>query len=80
MNQGLEYEHRPCSEVEMNVHVIILSKGGSIQETLWDAMDRWDTKTHSSEHPLKGDTPTWQETHGYHRILLDGRDTSGTWH
>ena len=43
------------SEIEINVLVIMLSEGWSIQEISWDATKRWDTKSHSSEHPHKGE-------------------------
>ena len=52
---GLKYEHMLPSEIEINPEIITLSEGGSIQETLWDGTDRWDTKIQSSEHPHKGD-------------------------
>ena len=41
---GLKYEHMLPSEIEINPEIITLSEGGSIQETLWDGTDRWDTK------------------------------------
>ena len=52
---GFKYEHMLPSEIEINPAIITLSEGGSIQETLWDGTDRWDTKIQSSEHPQKGD-------------------------
>ena len=54
MNQGLKYECRPSSQIEINPETISLSERGSIQVT-WDVTERWDTNTHSSEHPHKGD-------------------------
>ena len=38
MNQGLKYESRLSSEIEINVQVIILSEEGSTQETAWDQL------------------------------------------
>ena len=49
---GLKYEHMLSSEIEINIQIIIVSKGGSIKET---SMEMLDTKSHISEHPHKGD-------------------------
>lgn len=49
------YECRSSSEIKTNVQVIRPSEEGSVQETSWDVKERWDSKTHSSEHPHKGD-------------------------
>ena len=50
----MKYECRLSLQIEINPEVITLSERGLIQESPWDPMERWDTKTHSSEHPHKG--------------------------
>ena len=66
---------------EVNPEIITLSEEGSIQETLWDAMDRQDTKIQSSEHPQKGDVniQPGMKSMGSSGPWLDGWDTSVTW-
>ena len=55
MNQGLKFESRPSSEIEINPEIITLNERASIHETSWDTMERWDAKIHHNEHPHKSD-------------------------
>ena len=55
MNQGLKFESRPSSEIEINPEIITLNERASIHETSWDTMERWDAKIHHNEHPHKCD-------------------------
>ena len=52
MNQGLKFESRPYSAIEINPEIITLSEG-AIQETSWDTVEFGDTKINCSEYPHK---------------------------